>query len=86
MLCSRCGVRSVRCRTTQSGLESISINLSAQKEDESHESKLCNKYNYPQCINLFAFDYLIGISRVICLRSVDEYLLQKSFRNIFTNA
>ncbi len=33
---------------------------------------------------LFAFDYLIGISRVICLRSVAEYLLQKSFRNTFS--
>ncbi len=47
-------------------------NLSAQKEGAAHENKLCNKYNYPQCINLFAFDYLIGISRVICLGCVAE--------------
>ncbi len=30
---------------------------------------------------MFAFYYLIGISRVTCLGCVDEYLLQKSFRN-----
>ncbi len=89
VMCSRCGVRSVRCRgvedlwTTQSGLESISINLSAQKEDEAHE-KQTMQYIYPHCINMFAFDYLFGISRVICLGCVDEYLLQKSFRNTFS--
>ncbi len=42
------------------------------------------QYIYPHCINMFAFDYLIGISRVTCLGCVDEYLLQKSFRNTFS--